>query len=66
MDETWLYYYDLKTKQQSEWLHSAPPRPQKFQVQKSTAKVIALIQWDQNSILLTDYLPKNQTINVEY
>jgi len=31
MDETWLYHYDPKTKQQlMEWRHSGSPRPQKI------------------------------------
>jgi len=31
MDETWLYHYDLETKQQSmEWRHSGSTRPKKF------------------------------------
>jgi hypothetical protein len=67
MDETLLYHYDPETKQQSmEWRHSGPTRPKKFQVQKSAGKVLALIFWDQDSILLIDYLPKGQTINAEY
>jgi len=67
MDETWFYHYDPETKQQSmEWWHSDSPRPKKFQVQKSSGKVLALIFWDQDGILLIDYLPKGQTINVEY
>jgi len=32
-------------------------------VQKSTGKVLASIFWDQDGILLIDYLPKVQTIN---
>ena len=36
MEETWLYHYDLETKQQSmEWQHSGSPHPKKFWVQKS-------------------------------
>jgi len=67
MDETWLYHYDPETKQQSmEWQHSGSPCPKKFQVQKSAGKVLASIFWDQDSILLIDYLPKGQTINAEY
>jgi hypothetical protein len=31
-------------------------------VPKSTGKVLVLIFWDQDSILLIDYLPKGQTI----
>jgi hypothetical protein len=53
MDETWSYHYDPETKQQlMEWWHSAPPRPKKFQVQKSAEKVLASIFWDQDGILL--------------
>jgi len=35
-------------------------------VQKSAEKVLASILWDQEAILLIDYLPKGQTINTEY
>ena len=67
MDKTWLYHYDLKMKQQSlEWRHSGSPHPKKFRVQKSSGNVLALIFWDQDGILLIDYLPKGQTINAEY
>jgi len=67
MDETWLYHYDPETKQQSmERRHSGSPRPKKFRVQKSIGKFLASIFWDQDGILLIDYLPKGQTINAEY
>jgi hypothetical protein len=35
-------------------------------VQKSAGKVLTTIVWDQDGILLIDYLPKGQTINAEY
>jgi len=67
MDETWLYHYDPETKQQSmKWRHSGSPRPKHFRVQKSTGEILASIFWDQDSILLINYLPKGQTINAEY
>jgi len=67
MDETWLYHYDPETKQQSmECRHSGSPLPKKFRVQKSTGKFPASIFWDQDGILLIDYLPKDQTIKAEY
>jgi len=67
MDETWLNPYDPETKQQStEWRHISSPRPKKFRVQKSAGKVLTFIFWDQDGILLNDYLPKDQTINAEY
>jgi len=67
MDETWLYHYDLDSKQQSmEWRHSGSPRPKKFRVQNSTGKVLASIFWYHDGILLIDYLSKGQTMNTEY
>jgi len=49
-----------------EWRHSGSPRPKNFRVQKPAGKFLASIFWDQDGILLIDYLPKGQTINVEY
>jgi len=49
-----------------EWRHSGSPRPKIFRVQKTAGKVLALILWDQDGILLSDHLPKGQTINAEY
>jgi len=67
MNETWLYHYDPETKQQSmEWRHSGSARSKKFRMQKSAGKVLASIFWDQDGILLINYLPKGQTINVDY
>ena len=67
MDETWLYYYDPETKQQSmEWRHSGLPHPQKIRVQKSAGKFSPIFLGHQDDILLIDYLPKGQTINAEY
>jgi len=67
MDETWLYHYDPETKQQSvEWRHSGSSCPKKFRGQKSAGKIIASIFWDQDGILLIDYLSKDQPINAEY
>jgi len=43
---------------------AAHPASKKFRVQKSAGKVLSF--WDQDSILLIDYLPKGQTINTEY
>jgi len=49
-----------------EWWHSDSPRPKKFRVQKPAGKVLASIFWDQDGILLIDYLPKGPTIKAEY
>jgi len=54
------------TRRQSNNQWNGSPRPKKFRVQKSAGKVLASIFWDQDGILLVDYLPKGQTINPEY
>ena len=67
MDEIWLYRNGPETKQQSvEWRHGGLPRSKKFRVQKSAGKFLAWIFWDQDGILLINYLPQRQTINEEY
>jgi hypothetical protein len=35
-------------------------------VQKSAGKILVSNFWDQDGILLIDYLPKGKTINAEY
>jgi len=45
---------------------AAHPAPKKFRLQKSAGKVFASIFWDQDGILLIDYLPKGHNINTEY
>ena len=49
-----------------EWRHSGSPHPQKISNAKFRWKFLASIFWDQDGILLIDYLPKDQTINSEY
>jgi len=49
-----------------EWRLSDSPGPEKFREQKSAGIVLASIFWDQEGILLIDYLPNGQTINAEY
>jgi hypothetical protein len=70
MDETWLYHYDSETKQHSvDWRHSSSPRlPPKIPSTNIRWKIscLASIFWNQDSILLIDYLSKGQTINTEY
>jgi len=40
--------------------------PQRIQRTKIRWKILASIFWDQDGIILIDYLPKGQTINAEY
>jgi hypothetical protein len=68
MEETWLYYYDSKTKQQSvEWRHSGSfCTPNNFRLQKYAGNFLTSLVWNQDGIFLIDYFPKGQTINAEY
>ena len=67
MDETWLYQYDPETKQQSmEWRNSGWPRPKNSECKNPLEKFSPRFFWDQDDILLTNYLPKGQSINAEY
>jgi hypothetical protein len=60
-------YMIQKSKEQSkEWRHSGSPYPKKFKTQKSSSKVLASVFWDQDGILLVDYLKKGATITAEY
>jgi len=64
MDETWLYHYDLETKQQSvEWWHSGSPCPKNSEcknlLEKFSPQLFGI------KALLIDYLPKGQTVNTE-
>jgi len=49
-----------------EWRHSGSPLSNIFRVQKYAGNFLALIFWDQDGILLIDYLPKGQSVNAEY
>jgi len=66
MDETWLYHYDPEPNQQSMGGSIAAPPPQRIPNAKIRWKISRLDFWDQDGILLIDYLPKYQPINAEY
>jgi len=67
MEETFLYHYDPEIKQPTlEWRNTGSHCPKIFRVPKSAGKFLSSIFWDQDGILLIDYLPKGQSINAEY
>jgi histone-lysine N-methyltransferase SETMAR len=67
MDETLLYLYDPKTKQQSmEWRRSHSPRPKNSECKNPLENFSSRFFFNQDGIFLSDYLPKGQTINAEY
>ena len=56
-DETWVHHYDPETKVQSmQWKHFASPPPKKARVQPSAGKVMLTVFWDQDGVVMTDFL----------
>jgi hypothetical protein len=66
MEETWLYHYDPETKQ-NQWNGSIAAHPsQNIPSPIIGWKISDLDVWDQDAIVLIDYLPKGQTITADY
>jgi len=49
-----------------EWRHSGSPRLKTFRVQNPLENLSPRTFFDQDGILIIEYLPKGQTINAEY
>jgi [histone H3]-lysine36 N-dimethyltransferase SETMAR len=66
-DETWLHHYDPDTKQESmQWKHHGSPVPKKFRTQASAGKIMATVFWDEQGLLLIEYMPHKTTITGAY
>jgi len=67
MDETWIHHYTPESKQQSkQWTEARCSAPKKTRSVPSAGKVMALVFWDAEGILFTDYLEKGKTMTGEY
>jgi histone-lysine N-methyltransferase SETMAR len=67
MDETWIYHYTPESKQQSkQWTEAGCSAPKKTRSVPSAGKVMALVFWDAEGILLINYLEKGKTITGKY
>ena len=65
-DETWVHFYEPKSKQESmQWHMKGGPAPKKFKVVPSAGKVMATIFWDFEGILYR-LKSKDITITGEY
>ncbi|KFM58918.1 Histone-lysine N-methyltransferase SETMAR, partial [Stegodyphus mimosarum] len=63
-DETWVCHFTPESKQQSmEWRHTHSPKKQKFKVTMSSQKIMCTVFWDRKGVLLTEFLPRGETIN---
>ena len=65
-DETWVHCYEPENKAQSrQWVEPGSPRPEKFKT-RSACKVMAIVFWDANGVIMLDVLPKRSTITGVY
>lgn len=65
-DETWVYHKDPESKMESmQWKHQLSPTPKRFKVGKSAGKVMATVFWDEEGILLLEFMPRKSTITGE-
>ena len=63
-DETWVHHFDPETKVQcKQWKHQESPPPKEARVQLSAGKVTLTVFWDQDGVVLTEFLAKGTKIN---
>ncbi len=57
LDESWIYAYDLETKEQSkEWLRAMEPRPQHARRTLATNKVMVLTFFDAKGLIYREFM----------
>jgi len=62
-----VHHFDPESKRHSTvWKHVGSPPPKKFKVTMSAGKVMATVFWDNQGVILTNYLPKGSTVTPEY
>jgi histone-lysine N-methyltransferase SETMAR len=63
-DETWLHHFEPETKRQSmEWHPANSPKEKKFKSVPSAGKIMAMVFFDSEGLLLVDIVPQGTTIN---
>ena len=67
VDETWVHYYELENKAQSrQSVGPGSTRPKKFKTQPSASKVMAIVFWYAQGVIMLDFLAKKSTITGAY
>lgn len=65
-DETWIHHYDPENKEQSMvYCHKESLAPKKFKTKASAGKVMLTVFGNPKRVLLTDFLEKSATVNLE-
>jgi histone-lysine N-methyltransferase SETMAR len=67
MDETWARSYEPELKRQSsEWRRQGSPRQRKFRQEAGHVKVMLIVAYDYEGVLLTHAVPSGTTVNAVY
>lgn len=66
-DETWVHHYEPESKRESmQWIEKGDPSPTKFKAKRSMGKVLYIVFWDVDGIILLHQVPAGQTVNAKY
>jgi len=62
-DESWFHHFEPETKRQSmEWYHMHSPSKKKAKTVPSAVKVMGIVFWDAEGLILAEFLEPGQTI----
>ena len=63
-DESWIHHYDpLSQLEAKVWKRLGEQTPTRLRQERSAGKIMVIIFWDKNGVLLTECLPRGTTIN---
>ena len=63
-DESWIHHYDpLSQLEAKVWKRLCEQTPTRLRQERSAGKIMMIIFWDKDGVLLTEYLPRGTTIN---
>ena len=63
-DEFWIHYYDALSQLETKvWKRLGEQTPTRLRQERSTGKIMMIIFWNKDGVMLTEYLPRGTTIN---
>jgi histone-lysine N-methyltransferase SETMAR len=66
-DESWIHHYDPLCQFEAKvWKKPGEQTPTRPRQERSAGKIMMIVFWDKDGVLLTDYLPRGITINGPY
>lgn len=63
-DKSWIQFHTPETKRQSKaWIQCGKSAPPKLKTHESAGKVMLTLFWDNQGVMLIEYLPSNWSVN---